>query len=316
MYLKMASKYLVTLVLVLVLMLVIYIYTTTPYERHLDLIEEYTPQNLDAQGYMIMRNVIPLQAIRDIRKSITGTRVNYWQNKEFIDLYIIPIVKAATRWASPSYYKFRTSNNNNSSDAGVFHRDLNNFTTTKEIWPIYTCVCYIDGGIMELIPGTYKTPAMDNYQCYKSFFKTKIIHLDPGDLLLFHCLTIHRGIFSDKMVNRRLIQVFEIYPTAEIREKYSKKVIKKKPIQSKTYNLGQKINIWCHKNYLLSSFLNVVGYIYASKRLVYPQYKFTKKELNSDIYISHKATQQIKPQPGKYYPSNRYVLNEKVQEEP
>ena len=49
---------------------------------------------------------------------------------------------------------------------------------------------------------------------------------------------------------------------------------------------------------------------------MYPQYNFTKKELNSDIYISHKATQQIKPQPGKYYPSNRYVLNEEVQEEP
>ncbi len=82
------------------------------------------------------------------------------------------------------------------------------------------------------------------------------------------------------MKNRRLIQVFEIYPTAEFREKYSKKVIKKVPIRSKTYDLGQKINIWCHKNALLSSFLNMVGYIYASKRLVYPQYNFTKKELN------------------------------------
>lgn len=219
-------------------------------------------------------------------------------------------MKAVTRWPSPSYYKFRTSNNNNSSDAGVFHRDLNNFTTTKETWPIYTCVCYIVGGIMELIPGTYKTPAMNNSQCYKNFSKTKVIHLDPGDLLLFHCLTIHRGIFSDKMKNRRLIQVFEIYPTAEFREKYSKKV----PIRSKIYDLGQKINIWCHKTTLLSSFLNVAGYIYASKRLVYPQYNFTKKELNSDI--SHKATQQINPKPGKSYPSNRYVLNEEIQEEP
>lgn len=112
------------------------------------------------------------------------------------------------------------------------------------------------------------------------------------------------------MKNRRLIQVFEIYPTAEFREKYSKKV----PIRSKIYDLGQKINIWCHKTTLLSSFLNVAGYIYASKRLVYPQYNFTKKELNSDI--SHKATQQINPKPGKSYPSNRYVLNEEIQEEP
>ena len=78
------------------------------------------------------------------------------------------------------------------------------------------------------------------------------------------------------MKNRRLIQVFEIYPTAEFREKYSKKV----PTRSKIYDLGQKINIWCHKTTLLNSFLNVVGYIYASKRLVYPQYNFTKKELN------------------------------------
>jgi len=298
------------LVIIVLGIILLYSICVNTYRRNPDVVEEYTPQNLTTQGYMIMRNVIPQYAIHDIRESIKGSRVNYWQNKEFIDLYIMPIVQSATRWESPNYYKFRTSNNNNSSDAGVFHRDLNNFTKTKEIWPIYTCICYIDGGIMELIPGTYKTPVMNNFQCYKNFLKIKIIHLDPGDLLLFHCLTIHRGIFSDKMTNRRLIQVFEIYPTNKIREKYSKKVIKKFPVQSKTYKMGQKLNIWCHKNRLLSSFLNIIGYIYASKRLVYPQYNFTKTELNSDIYISHKATKTIDPQPGKYYPSNHYVLNE------
>jgi hypothetical protein len=38
------------------------------YKRHLDLIEEYTPQNLD--GYMIMRNVIP-----------PSSHSRYWQNE-------------------------------------------------------------------------------------------------------------------------------------------------------------------------------------------------------------------------------------------
>lgn len=45
----------------LIIVLVIYIHTTTPYERQPDLVEEYTPKNLIAQGYMIMRNVIPPQ---------------------------------------------------------------------------------------------------------------------------------------------------------------------------------------------------------------------------------------------------------------
>ena len=79
---------------------------------------------------MILRDALSKQAINDVRKSIKGNMVNYCKNKEFIDLYIIPIVQSATRWESPSYYKFRTSNNNNSSDAGVFHRDLNNFIKT------------------------------------------------------------------------------------------------------------------------------------------------------------------------------------------
>ena len=43
----------------LIIVLVIYIHITTPYERQPDLVEEYTPKNLIAQGYMIMRNVIP-----------------------------------------------------------------------------------------------------------------------------------------------------------------------------------------------------------------------------------------------------------------
>ena len=292
----------------ILILLLIYLSSGTP-QRQPDLLEEYNLQNLDTQGYIILRKVIPIQVIKEIQDSIKGNQVNYWKNKEFIDTYIIPIIKSATHWESPNYSKFRTSNNNNSSDAAVFHRDLNNFTSSKEIWPIYTCICYLDGGLMELIPGTYQEPVMNNFQSYKNFLNTKLIHLDPGDLLLFHCLTIHRGIFFDKMENRRLIQVFEIYPTKTLREKYAKKVIKKLPSQSKNYKLGQKINIWCHKNQILSSILNLVGYIYASKRLVYPQYPFSKKELNSDLYISHKSTQEIKPKPGQYYPSNRYVIN-------
>jgi len=292
----------------ILILLLIYLSSGTP-QRQPDLLEEYNLQNLDTQGYIILRKVIPIQVIKEIQDSIKGNQVNYWKNKEFIDEYIIPIIKSATHWESPNYSKFRTSNNNNSSDAAVFHRDLNNFTFSKEIWPIYTCICYLDGGLMELIPGTYQEPVMNNSQSYKNFLNTKLIHLDPGDLLLFHCLTIHRGIFFDKMENRRLIQVFEIYPTKTLREKYAKKVIKKLPSQSKNYKLGQKINIWCHKNQILSSILNLVGYIYASKRLVYPQYPFSKKELNSDLYISHKSTQEIKPKPGQYYPSNRYVIN-------
>jgi len=276
-----------------------------------DLSSEHTIENLYKRGYIIIRNAIDKNAIRNVRKSIIGNIVNYCENKEFIDHNIMPLIKQVTSWSNPSYYKFRTSNNNNSSDAGVFHRDLNNFTKNKEIWPIYTCICYLDGGTMEIIPDTFKNPVMDNIKSYNFYFRSKKIQLRPGDILLFNCLTIHRGIFSDRMLNRRLIQVFEIYPNDKIRSCFSKRVLKKIPFHSKNYDATQKFNVWCHKMKIPSAILNIVGYIYASKRIPYPQYNITEKDLNANKYFSQKATTRVIPELGKFYKSNCFVLNER-----
>ena len=274
-----------------------------------DLPHEKTLKNLYSSGYMILRDALSKQVINDVRKSIKGNMVNYCKNKEFIDKHIIPLIKSVTKWKNPSYYKFRTSNKDNSTDAGVFHRDLNNFTKNKEIFPIYTCICYLDGGIMELIPNTFKDPVMNNYNCCKNFFKSKKVYLFPGDILIFNSLTIHRGIFSDKMPNRRLIQVFEIYPNDKIRSKYSKRILIKSSNKSKNYKFFQNFNIWCHTMIIPSMFLNIIGYVYSSKRFIYPQYNITKKDLNSDKYFAQKATEKINPKPNMFYKSNCYIIN-------
>lgn len=57
-------------------------------------------------------------------------------------------------------------------------------------------------------------------------YRGKLEHvvINPGDLLMFHSATIHSGLFNvPKNKNRRLVQMFEVYPTREMLEFYNSK---------------------------------------------------------------------------------------------
>lgn len=142
--------------------------------------------------------------------------VNYEKVKHFIDTMFLPKLP----FQDPVYMKCRFSNNNNSTDAAVFHSDVYNYTSEKEI-PLYTALCYLDKAKMELIPNSHVKP---NASPLEELKKAIIIELNPGDILVFNARLVHRGVnFSNG--NRRLLQVFDIFPTKELYHQHVRKYI-------------------------------------------------------------------------------------------
>jgi hypothetical protein len=140
--------------------------------------------------------------------------------------------------------------NNNSIDASVFHSDVYNYTGEEEI-PLYTALCYLDKAKMELIPNSHKKP---NASPLEELNKATVIELNPGDILVFNSRMVHRGInFSNG--NRRLLQVFQIFPTRELYEQHSHKLLT-------VDTTGQKSNILYHiaKIPWLISIVNMIAY--------------------------------------------------------
>jgi ectoine hydroxylase-related dioxygenase (phytanoyl-CoA dioxygenase family) len=65
---------------------------------------------------------------------------------------------------------------------------------------------------MELIPGTHK-PNTDNW--ITAYNKKRIVQLSRGDVLVFNSKLHHHGINYHAAENRRLLQVFDVFPDTE-----------------------------------------------------------------------------------------------------
>jgi hypothetical protein len=167
---------------------------------------------LNNNGYIIIKNKLSIQEQKSGLSCMNGEneKVNYTVLKSFIDNVFLP----KTPFSDPVYLKARISNNNNSIDAAVLHSDVYNFTSEKEI-PMYTALCYFDKAELELIPKSHIMPR-------SSFIDDNnnriILHLEPGDIVVFNAVITHRGVNFSKGENRRVLQVFEIFPTRELHE--------------------------------------------------------------------------------------------------
>ena len=158
-------------------------------------------------GYVVYKKKLSKEE-QKLALSCIDTNVDYSILKTFIDNYFLPKIP----FSSPVYVKARLSNNNNSIDASVLHSDVYNFTSEKEI-PVYTALCYFDKAQLELIPGSHLKPR-------KSFIqensKRIVLDLEPGDIVVFNAAIMHRGVNFTKEGDRRVLQVFEIFPSQEI----------------------------------------------------------------------------------------------------
>jgi len=169
-------------------------------------------------GYLIIPNTLNKYNFDLCYNAIQNNTVNYTVVKSIIDNNIINKLEVKLNWDKPVYIKYRVSNNNNSIDASLFHRDiipLNHYDTNDMI---FTCLLYLDEGYMELIPNSHKNNRNQNLNA------KKILKLNKNDILIFYSSTIHRGIFYNTSTNRKLIQIFELFPNKETYHKLNNKI--------------------------------------------------------------------------------------------
>ena len=167
---------------------------------------------LNTEGFYHFKNALNKKSIDYGRKYITD-KVNYTKIEKLVFNDILNTVNNLTG-LNLKITKYRVSNNNNSSDASGFHRDLqvmNNKIVSH--LPIYTILLYLDANsCMQLIPGSHVKYRMNILESLQYLNKSIELKLNPGDILIFHSSMIHKGIFYNGLVNRRLIQCFDCIP--------------------------------------------------------------------------------------------------------
>lgn len=183
--------------------------------------------------------------------------VDYNILKKFIDNYFLPKIP----FSNPVYVKARLSNNNNSIDASVLHSDVYNFTCEKEI-PTYTALCYFDKAQLELIPGSHLKPRESFIELNN---KRIILDLEPGDIVLINAAIMHRGINFTKEGDRRVLQVFEIFPTQEI---YNENVGKLLTVDTSNTNSKNLLYYVAQIKWLIE-IINFIGFYLSYNNLKY-----------------------------------------------
>jgi hypothetical protein len=245
-------------------------------------------RDIDKKGYIILRNVIPLEDINEARKNITKDKVLYNKLEVYIDNVIIR--KVSTKLGTDLVNsKYRVSNKNNANDAAAFHRDLQIHSDNYDVKvPVYTVLNYLDGGNMELIPGSDKHPHMGIRQMVKLFGKSKILTLGATDILIFRATLLHRGLFFIPQENRRLIQCFDCIPRDEL-DVLNSQILHTACI-NKCVSSFENVMIKLSKNKFLINLLNVVNFYNVAGGYGYKEYGVLKKLYGDKYkYISTEA---------------------------
>jgi hypothetical protein len=203
----------------------------------------YQKHDIKNDGYVLLNGVLtPEQLNFGLSCIQNDNKVNYSIMKQFIDNTFFPAIQKNTNAiTNPTYVKFRFSNNNNSTDASTFHGDIYNHTN-NELLPIYTCLCYFDDAQLEVIPGSHKFNNSD--WSINTYNKKVVLDVKQGDILVFHSNMHHRGVNYNKIGDRRLLQVFEVFPDQE------------------TYNshFSKLVIVQSSKSFLMQSIINPVLY--------------------------------------------------------
>jgi hypothetical protein len=186
---------------------------------------------LASRGFLIFRGMVDQEELASPLAAIDGDAVDYVAMTAFIENTMLARIGETLGW-KPDYVKYRVSDGSNAVDASAFHRDI---IARKEVKiPSYTCLTYLDHAVMELIPGSHRKLSVPLLSRLGYYFGEERIELNPGDVLVFDSTLLHRGVFSSGFLDnllssapahRRLIQVFEVYPTPDLKEEHSGKVV-------------------------------------------------------------------------------------------
>ncbi len=187
--------------------------------------EKEKETDIHEEGYLFLPNLFSPNELQYGLSSVHENQIHYPTMKKFIDHVMFPkIIDKSHVIKDTLYIKFRYSNHSNALDASTFHGDVYNHTNSK-LMPLYTCLCYFDDAQLEVIPGSHKYNKGSSTASYR---KKKVLTMKQGDMLIFHANLHHRGIGYYKTENRRVLQVFEVFPDKKTYdENISKTVIVK-----------------------------------------------------------------------------------------
>jgi len=286
---------------------------TTPISYRPELIEntDKSIPTLDAHDeYNAFANPVYDEFFRDLSGiNTTNDTVNYTRIRQYIDEAMLPFLKTQLGW-NPYYVKFRISNNNNSTDASMFHRDVICYDSQKRTYPIFTFLSYLDPTVMQVFPYSHDKHTMNTYQALKArYYQCEQIALKPGDLLLFRSTLLHRGIFTQTdSPNRRLLQIFDVYPTEELYKLYSPRVLQIKTVPSPVFTKFMikvsKVKLGIELLDLFSSLNAASGYGYDSRPLA----KTGMEKLGfSYTSVTHKSLPESY-EANTWQPNNLYVM--------
>lgn len=226
------------------------------------------------KSFTLLNNAIDKTILEQTRAyfSEDGLEIQYKQLLQFINQVMIPTLQKKMNWSTFKYSKLRISDNNNNTDAAAFHRDLICYNNTHKDLPIYTCLCYLDDGTMEMI--SEESNFMETWK------KKEKINITSGSLLVFKSHTIHRGVFNTKQsqpTHRRLIQLFECFGSDNDFDFYFPKILF---IPAKS-NHGNKIQSFQKNFAFLFSIANFITYMNALSGY---NYKKVRRWLNQNNY--------------------------------
>jgi hypothetical protein len=207
-------------------------------------------------GYLLFRNVISKHDIEKTYSCFDEKKINYPCIKSYIENIMLKTLDHKLGWDC-DYIKFRVSDNNNSSDASTFHRDI--IAQEDILLPSYTCLSYLDETVMEIIPESHKNLFIKFTDILNFYSKRIRIKINPGDILLFSSSMLHRGIFTGDNRTRKLVQVFEVFPNNNLLMKYKDNFVHVKG--QETFSSYMQ---FISKFDLPISILNWIGYINAS----------------------------------------------------
>jgi len=210
---------------------------------------------LESQGYLVFRNVLTNEDVERARNCIKGHEtMDYIAMRSFVEEWMLKAIDGELG-TTIQYAKFRVSNNNN-SDAGALHRDIIPARQNSPCIPVYTCLSYLDRTTMEVIPGTQKRNTMSYTDALALYGRRVQITINPNDLLIFNSLMIHRGIFTENLPNRRVIQVFKCCLNRSDFDRYVHQIVNVPGNEA-----GSDLSLLLYKNSYTGFIPNIFGYI-------------------------------------------------------
>jgi hypothetical protein len=165
---------------------------------------------LEGEGFVHIRQCVGPDILRQFNDHVGKTDVDYHAMAAVL-LGVRQCLYHQLGWRAVMT-KYSVSNQDNRIDASFLHTDVKNLSRTNTPIPCYTVLLYGDGGRMQLIPSTHRR-AHESLICAAiDLTRIMTIEVAPGDLMIINTSLIHRGLFWDVERDRRLMQIFEVYP--------------------------------------------------------------------------------------------------------